>query len=57
VTVKGDELCVAGGGFTDRTITLLKGLPGAGGAKLKENAELAFNFGDKPPYVASPARA
>ncbi|WP_293901253.1 alpha-2-macroglobulin [Phenylobacterium sp.] len=51
VTVKGDELCVGGVGFTDRTVTLLKGLPGAGGATLAQNAEVAFNFGEKPPYV------
>ncbi|WP_293682031.1 alpha-2-macroglobulin, partial [uncultured Phenylobacterium sp.] len=51
VTVKGDELCIAGVGFTDRTVTLLKGLPAAGGATLAQNADVAFNFGEKPPYV------
>ena len=51
VTVAGDELCLAGVGFADRTVTLLKGLPGLGQDRLAQNAEVAFNFGDKPPYV------
>jgi uncharacterized protein YfaS (alpha-2-macroglobulin family) len=51
VTVKGDELCVGGIGFVDRTVTLLKGLPGTGGAKLARNYEVAFASSEKPPYV------
>lgn len=51
VTVKDDELCVSGVGFADRTITLLKGLPALSGETLAKNAEVAFNAGDKPPYV------
>ncbi|MBL8555872.1 MAG: alpha-2-macroglobulin family protein [Phenylobacterium sp.] len=51
VTVKGDELCVGGIGFVDRTVTLLKGLPGVGGAKLARNYEVAFASSEKPPYV------
>ncbi len=51
VTAKGDELCIAGVGFADRTVTLLKGLPGLGADKLAQNADVAFNFGEKPPYV------
>jgi uncharacterized protein YfaS (alpha-2-macroglobulin family) len=51
VQVKGSELCVAGIGFTDRTITLLKGLPSRGGETLAQNAEVPFAFGEKPPYV------
>jgi uncharacterized protein YfaS (alpha-2-macroglobulin family) len=51
VTAKNDELCVGGVGFADRRITLLKGLPGAGGLTLTDNADLDFTFGEKPPYV------
>jgi alpha-2-macroglobulin len=51
VRVKGDEICVAGVGFVDRRVTLLKGLPAAGGETLAENADVDFTFGDKPPYV------
>ncbi|MDX9997808.1 MAG: alpha-2-macroglobulin [Phenylobacterium sp.] len=51
VTVKGSELCVAGIGFTDRTITLLMGLPARNGEVLAQNAEAPFTFGEKPPYV------
>ncbi|WP_443748849.1 alpha-2-macroglobulin family protein [Asticcacaulis solisilvae] len=51
VSVKGDELCVSGFGFTDRRITLLKGLPGQGGDTLKANRDFDFSFGEKPPYV------
>jgi len=51
VSAKGDELCVAGLGFADRKITLLKGLPALGGDTLTDNAEVAFDFGEKPPFV------
>ncbi|BEV09630.1 alpha-2-macroglobulin family protein [Asticcacaulis sp. DW145] len=51
VTVKGSELCVGGFGFTDRRVTLLKGLPSAGKDTLKQNADVDFTFGEKPPYV------
>lgn len=51
VTVKGAELCVGGFGFTDRRVTLLKGLPSAGKETLKANADVDFSFGEKPPYV------
>ena len=53
VRVKNNtELCVAGLGFNDRHITLLKGLPGKdGGVALTENADVDFTFGEKPPYV------
>ncbi|MBW8734283.1 MAG: alpha-2-macroglobulin family protein, partial [Asticcacaulis sp.] len=51
VSVKGDELCVSGFGFTDRRITLLKGLPGQGGDTLKANRDFDFAFGEKPAYV------
>jgi uncharacterized protein YfaS (alpha-2-macroglobulin family) len=51
VTVKGSELCVAGTGFADRRVTLLKGLPSKGGETLAANADVDFTFGEKPPYV------
>ncbi|HEX7759717.1 MAG TPA: alpha-2-macroglobulin [Caulobacteraceae bacterium] len=51
VTAKDDELCIGGVGFADRRITLLKGLPGAGGQTLADNADVDFTFGEKPPYV------
>lgn len=52
VNPKNDaELCVAGMGFVDRRITLLKGLPGKGGTTLAANADVDFTFGEKPPYV------
>jgi len=51
VAVKDDELCVAGVGFVDRTITLLKGLPAKGGAKLAQNTDAPFVASEKPPYV------
>ncbi|HEY2707301.1 MAG TPA: alpha-2-macroglobulin [Caulobacteraceae bacterium] len=52
VSVKGaDELCVGGVGFTDRHVTLLKGLPSKDGETLAANADTDFTNGDKPPYV------
>ncbi len=51
VSVRNDELCVAGIGFADRRITLLKGLPAKGGETLEANADVDFTFGEKPPYV------
>jgi uncharacterized protein YfaS (alpha-2-macroglobulin family) len=51
VSAKGAELCVAGLGFTDRRVTLLKGLPAKGGEELAANADVDFTFGEKPPFV------
>ena len=51
VTVQGDELCIAGGGFHGRRVTLLKGLRAADGETLAANADVDFTFGDQPPYV------
>lgn len=51
VSVRGDELCLGGLGFTDRQITLLKGLKAKSGETLAENAEVPFSFGEKPPYI------
>lgn len=45
------ELCIGGLGLTERRVTLLKGLPGAGGQSLAANADVDFTFGEKPPYV------
>lgn len=45
------ELCIGGLGLTERRVTLLKGLPGAGGQTLAANADVDFTFGEKPPYV------
>ncbi len=49
--VKGDTLCIGGVGFTDRQITLLKGLPSKDGETLDANADAPFTNGEKPPYV------
>ena len=51
VSVRGDSLCVGGVGFTDRRITLLKGLPAKDGETLADNADANFANGDKPPFV------
>jgi hypothetical protein len=51
VTAKGDTLCIGGVGFTDRQVTLLKGLPSKDGETLAANADTSFTNGDKPPYV------
>lgn len=51
VSVRGSEICVAGLGFSDRRVTLLKGLPAADDSVLAQNADVDFTFGDKPPYV------
>ena len=51
VSVKDAELCVAGVGFADRRVTLLKGLPARTGDTLAANADVDFTFGEKPPYV------
>lgn len=51
VSVKGSEICVGGLGFSDRRVTLLKGLPAQNGDKLDENIDVDFTFGEKPPYV------
>ena len=51
VTVRNDELCVAGLGLADHRVTLLKGLPARSGEVLTANADVDFTFGEKPPYV------
>ena len=51
VAARGDELCVGGLGLAARRITLLKGLPAAGGEVLAANQDVDFTSGDKPPYV------
>ncbi len=51
IAVEGSELCLAGLGFTERRVTLLKGLPAEGGETLAANADIDFTFGEKPPFV------
>ncbi|HWE99202.1 MAG TPA: alpha-2-macroglobulin [Caulobacteraceae bacterium] len=51
VAVLGDEICVAGVGYENRTITLLKGLPAADGEVLSADSQVAFEAGSKPVYV------
>ena len=51
VNVNGDELCVAGVGYELRKITLLHGLPAQSGEVLADDAEVAFEQGEKQPYV------
>lgn len=51
VTVKDSTLCISGIGFSDRRVTLLKGLPSKSDGTLSENKDLDFAFTDKPPYV------
>ncbi|WP_367227251.1 MG2 domain-containing protein, partial [Phenylobacterium sp.] len=51
ISVDGSELCLAGLGFTERRVTLLKGLPARGGETLAANADIDFTFGEKPPFV------
>jgi uncharacterized protein YfaS (alpha-2-macroglobulin family) len=51
VVVKDDSLCIGGLGFTDRKVTLLRGLPDKAGDTLADNADVDFTLGEKPPYV------
>ena len=51
VTVSGDELCVAGVGYENRTVTLMRGLPSGAGETLQTNEDVAFQAGAKPVYV------
>jgi len=51
VSVRGDELGLGGAGFSDRRITLLKGLPDKAGETLAQNQDVDFTVDYKPPYV------
>jgi len=52
LSVEGRELCVGGLSFgTERTATLLSGLPAADGRTLKNQEEVPIDFADRPPYV------
>ncbi|MFI4935722.1 MAG: alpha-2-macroglobulin, partial [Caulobacterales bacterium] len=51
VSAKDDQLCIGGVGFTDRRVTLLKGLPQLSGDPLGANVDVDFSNGEKPPYV------
>ncbi len=50
-SARGDELCVAGLGFSGHKLTLLKGLPAKSGETLLENVDVDFAGADQPPYV------
>ena len=50
-TVKGDELCVAGLGFTGHKVTLLKGLPSSTGETLAADQPVDFADASQPPFV------
>ena len=51
VSVKDDELCMSGLGFSGHELTLLKGLPARTGETLADNAPVDFSGADRPPYV------
>jgi alpha-2-macroglobulin len=52
LSVEGRELCVGGLSFgSERTATLLSGLPAADGRTLKKQEEVPIDFADRPPYV------
>lgn len=52
LSVEGRELCVGGLTFgSERTATLLSGLPAADGRTLKNQEEVPIDFADRPPYV------
>ncbi len=52
LSVEGRELCVGGMSFgTERTATLLSGLPAADGRTLKNQEDVPIDFADRPPYV------
>ncbi|MEZ5997098.1 MAG: MG2 domain-containing protein, partial [Hyphomonas sp.] len=52
LSVEGRELCVGGLSFgSERTATLLSGLPSADGRTLKNTEEVPIDFADRPPYV------
>ena len=52
LSVEGRELCVGGLTFgSERTATLLSGLPAADGRTLKRQEDVPIDFADRPPYV------
>ena len=51
MSVRNDELCVAGVGFEGREVTLLHGLQAASGAVLEQDAVVEFSQGEKPAFV------
>lgn len=52
LTVQGRELCVGGLTFgTNRTATLLAGLPAADGRQLRAGETIPIDFADRPPFV------
>ena len=52
LSVEGRELCVGGLTFgSERSATLLSGLPAADGRTLKSEETVPIDFADRPPYV------
>jgi hypothetical protein len=52
LSVEGRELCVGGLTFgSERSATLLSGLPSADGRTLKNSETVPIDFADRPPYV------
>ncbi|MEP1171274.1 MAG: MG2 domain-containing protein [Alphaproteobacteria bacterium] len=52
LSVEGRELCVGGLTFgSERSATLLSGLPAADGRTLKNEEVVPIDFADRPPYV------
>jgi len=52
LSVEGRELCVGGLTFgSERSATLLSGLPSADGRTLKNEEVVPIDFADRPPYV------
>lgn len=52
LSVEGRELCVGGLSFgSERSATLLSGLPAADGRTLKNTETVPIDFADRPPYV------
>ncbi|HEX5325486.1 MAG TPA: alpha-2-macroglobulin, partial [Acetobacteraceae bacterium] len=53
VRVDGKDLCLSGLGYgTSYTVTLLKGLPSASGARLPADQRIAVSLADRPALVA-----
>jgi uncharacterized protein YfaS (alpha-2-macroglobulin family) len=50
-SVRGDQLCIAGMGYSGHQLTLLKGLPAKTGETLLADVDVDFSAADQPPYV------
>ena len=57
VKVVDDKLCIGGLAYgQDYAVTLLAGLPGAGGAKLEEEQKVALTLGPRPAAITLPGK-